>query len=132
VVSRRPSTAGRGSAAVAVSAETAVPLPQLPIARAAAGRRVSRAVAFGVFMALCAALWETIPALLSWLLTRRPAFHNPTVSHLLLGGTLHGGQFTFALRTALVMLLLGALGFVCSYRASASARPVAALNNGAC
>lgn len=129
-MSRRPTTTGRGGATVAVSAESAVLLPQLPIARAAGSRRLSRALAFGVFMALCAALWEAFPAFASWLLTRQ--FHDPAVSHLLIGGGARDGQFALGLRTALVMSLFGVAGFVCSHRASASARPVGALENGAC
>jgi hypothetical protein len=81
-------------------------------------------------MAMCAALWETFPALVSWLLTRQ--FHDQTVTHLLIGGGVHGSQFALGLRTALVMSLFCVGGFVCSYRASASARPLAALDNGAC
>jgi hypothetical protein len=135
-MSRRPATAGHGAvAARAVSAESAVPLPPLPIARAAGSRPLTRAVAFAVFMALFAALWEVVPVLASWMLSRQlqlPLLHDQTVRHLLLGGALRDSKFAFNVRTALAMLLLGTAGFVCSYRASASARPVAALDNGAC
>ena len=134
-MSRRPGNTGRGAAALAVSAESAVPLPQLEIARTAGTRRVSRALAFSVFMALFGALWEAGPAFLSWLLSRPlglQLFGHQTVNHLLFGGGVHGGQLAFGLRTALTMLLLGVAGFVCSYRASASTRPLAALDNGAC
>jgi hypothetical protein len=86
-------------------------------------------------MAMCAALWEVFPALASWLLSQPvqwPLLHDQAVRRLLIGGAVPDSQFAFNVRTALAMLLLGVMGFVCSYRASASARPVAALDNGAC
>jgi hypothetical protein len=122
-------------AARPVSAESAVPLPPLPIARAAGSRPLTRAVAFAVFMALFAALWEVVPVLASWMLSQPlqlPLLHEQPVRHLLVSGALRDNQLAFNLRTALAMLLLGIAGFVCSYRASASARPLAALDNGAC
>jgi hypothetical protein len=134
-VSRRPATAGRAAAAHTISAESAVPLPQLPIARTAGRRPLTRAVAFAVFLALFAALWELAPALASWLLSQPlqwSPLHDQTVRHLLVGGAVHDSPFAFNVRTALAMLMLAIAGFVCSYRASASARPVAALDNGAC
>ena len=141
-MSRRPAPAGRGAAALTASAESAVPLPRIPVARAAKSWRVPRALAFGVFLSLCAALWETIPAMASWILSGAlqwqplsgsgQLYHGQTVSHLLVGGGVHDGPLAFALRTALAMLLLGIAGFVCSYRASASVRPLTARDNGAC
>jgi hypothetical protein len=122
-------------AAPAVNAESAVPLPKLPIARAAGSRPLTRAVAFAVFMALFAALWEVVPVLASWMLSQPlqlPLLHEQPVRHLLVSGAPPDNQLAFNLRTALAMLLLGIAGFVCSYRASASARPLAALDNGAC
>jgi hypothetical protein len=93
-------------------------------------------VAFAVFMASLAAFWELVPASASWLMSQplqwSPLHDQTLVRHLLVGGTVHDSQFAFNVRTALAMLMLGITGFVCSYRASASARPVAALDNGAC
>jgi methylglyoxal synthase len=86
-------------------------------------------------LALFAALWELVPALASWLLSQPlqwSPLHDQTVRHLLVGGAVHDSPFAFNVRTALAMLMLAIAGFVCSYRASASARPVAALDNGAC
>jgi hypothetical protein len=134
-VSRRPATAVRGAAARAVSAGSTVPLPRLPIARASGSRPLLRALAFAVFMALCAALWEAGPGLASWLLSQPLQWapvHDHMVRQLLAGGAVHDSQLAFNVRTAIAMLTLGIAGFVCSYRASASARPVAALDNGAC
>jgi hypothetical protein len=138
-VSRRPGTAGR-SAALTVSAESAVPLPQLPVATVVDQRRLSRAVGFALFMALCAALWEVMPALASWLVSR-PAelpllslrtalFKGHTLGQLLASSASPGDSVVFGLHTVLVMSLLGAAGFLYSY--SSAVRRLAALDNGAC
>jgi hypothetical protein len=97
-------------------------------------RRLPKALAFAAFMALCGALWETAPVLLSRLSLplQWAGFPKSTLTDLLFGVGLHESELAFSLRTALVMLLLAAAGFVCSYRASRSARPIAALDNGAC
>ena len=116
--------------ALAKPAESAVPLPPLPVARAAGSRRLSRALWFGLFMALGAALWAIFPSLVSWLLTRQ--FHDQQLNQLVIGSPPQSSKVLLGLRTALFMLLFGVAGFVCSFRASTSARPVAALDNGAC
>lgn len=125
-MSRRPSAAGRGSADLV----TAVPLPRLPVARAAGNYRLYRAVAFAAFLALCAALWSAFPSLVSWLLTHR--IHDQSIVQLMIGSAHHDSAFQIALRTVLFVSLFGAAGFVWSYRMSAPARPVAALENSAC
>ena len=124
-MSRRP-RAGSGGAPVTVSGESAVALPQLPVSRAPDTSRLRRAVAFGVFMALLAMLWEGIPLLASRLAGMPLRLPLPTVT----ADALH--DYRLLPRALFLALLFGVAGFLLSYRAPASNGRRASLDDGAC
>jgi hypothetical protein len=131
-VSRRPGTVGRSGAALAASAESAVPLSQPPVARVADGHRLPKAIGFGIFTAVLAALWEAVPTLAGWLLALPLHWHMLSagtplfqpyrmMSWLLTEGGVHDASGI--LRATLLVLVIGVVGFVCSYGVTPLSRP---------
>jgi hypothetical protein len=110
-----------------VSSESAVPLRRLPVIKAADTRRIRKAAAFGVFMALLAVLWEAIPLLLaSWLAAL------PLRLPLLMATAQAWRDYRVLPRALLLVLVFGVAGFVLSYRASAPHGRHASVDDGAC
>lgn len=109
-----------------VSSESAVPLPRLPVINAADTRRIQKAAAFGVFMALLAMLWEAIPLLASRLAVL------PLRLPLLTATAQAWRDYRVVPRALVLVLVFGVAGFVFSYRASASHGRRASVDDGAC
>lgn len=131
-MSRRPGTIGRSGAALAASAESAVPLSQPPVERVADGHRLPKAIGFGFFMAALVALWEAMPTLAAWLLAlplhwqvlsaSTPLFQPyRMMSWLLTQDGVHDARGI--LPAAVRASVIGVVGFLCSYRVSTLSWP---------